>query len=234
MVFTRFIIAYGGIYARIVANCIALMLIGFSLLYIGYDYLGNKLVVTSFFNPLPEFSTAQSIDYRLGIFIPYEGSFELTSFNMRRAGYVKLRIDYSVGGYTYGPTSPISLTFEVLVNKMDPISRLKKLFTGFKEEYVSLSRTSFEIYSEGSYELYIKIPYEGYYIIRTTASLTDSSMKPILRYYITIVEYREDQDVVIAKWLQFSGSLITGIGVLLFFLSPLIASSYAKALHKRV
>lgn len=224
MLLTRFMKAYGSVYIRIVANSIVVMLMGLSLLYIGYDYLGGRLVVippSSFFRSIEELSTPKYTAYFTSI-ISLRGETEIARLSLTRSGLITIRIE----SYT-APSAPPDIVEVYYVKRSFLESFLKFIIPDRGEEYVLVSRGSL---LSSNQELVIPVKDPGtYFIVLKTGS---PGRVVNLRYHVAVVEYSEGLDVILAKWLQLGGLTMLTLGVLAFLLAPVTSSFYIHIVSK--
>lgn len=224
MLLTRFMKAYGSVYIRIVANSIVVMLIGLSLLYIGYDYLNGRLVVippSRFFRSVEEYSTPRYVAYFTST-ISLRGETEISRVSLAKSGLITVRVEsYST------PSTPSDVIEAYYVKKNFLNDVLKVLQPDRGDEYVLIAK---EAILSSNQEFVIPAKDPGAYVIVLKTGV--SGRVANLRYHVTVVEFSEGLDVVLAKWLQLGGFTMLILGVLTFLLAPITSSFYIHLVSK--
>jgi hypothetical protein len=206
MVLKRYFLAYGALYVKVVVSSLILMIIGATLFQVGIYYIGENFVIPPdrFFQPLPPPYSKYILADMYPKITKLSSEEEILSFNTIFPGYLAVNIKSE-------QEALIKIRL-VDLNKNNAV-------------YIILTRTGETVVipfnKPGKYALYM-------------APAGSQTTGVYLNIMVSIYYLRENPDAVIAKWLQGLGVLIYIIGLIVFFLSPVIASKYAETAYNLV
>jgi uncharacterized protein YjeT (DUF2065 family) len=194
----EFILAMGPHYVRIIAGSLVIMIIGATLFFIGYAYIGFHIVLfpSMIYTYYPYMNTYEyrvSLSEVKNVFLG-NTPIEIDSVRFRSPGYLILEIVSSC------------YTCSIRINIIDTSTgRLvySIVFYGSGNSTIPITRT-------GTYRI------EGY-IESTSISSTVAVVN------IKAIIMREKSNIIISRWLQAVGLAIVFIGLLIFIFAPRIA-----------
>ncbi len=205
MFLKKFMLAYGPFYVRVVASSLTLMIIGLTIFYIGYYYIGvvvafppqNLLKILP--PPYSRYVEHTSLVYQLNLLKDVEE--KVTTIAQPSPGYVFLDL-------TAQPRTDLEI----------------KIYDS------SSGRLLYSIIVYESTKINIPLEKSGKYDI-SIENIDPYTRTCSVMLRISAFSLREKNEVFIAKWLQSIGLVIYGVGFLAFLLSPKIASKYAEAAY---